>query len=273
MKPTKKYAEYKKKYREDNKEKIKKYRENNKEKFQGYRKKYRDIILTERRKKIYETIDVKSYEWKDVKGFEGEFKISSGGHIINLSTMTIIKLRKTASNYISVAINGKGKLLHRLLAEAFIPNPENKKEINHKNGIRDDNRLENLEWCTHQENIKHSFENLGRKSNLKGNSSTRNKSKGYYKTKNGRYYSQCVIKGKVIYLGSFDTAEEAAEKSKKYKEENNIIKVSSRGKGYTERNGRFIAQCNVKGKVIYLGRFNTAEEAIAKTKEYKESLQ
>lgn len=80
-----------------------------------------------------------------------------------------LKPVKTIRGYVRLHllnnITGNRDLMavHRLVAFCFIPNPENKPQINHINGVRDDNRVENLEWCTNGENTIHSLKFLGRK--------------------------------------------------------------------------------------------------------------
>lgn len=94
--------------------------------------------------------------WKDIAGYEGRYQVSTLGRVRNSRTGTIRKLVKDGSGYLKINLTRYDQpLVHRLIAKAFIPNPENKPEVNHKNRNKLDNRLDNLEWVTGSENMKH----------------------------------------------------------------------------------------------------------------------
>jgi len=100
--------------------------------------------------------------WKDIIGYEGLYKINNKGIVISLRRNKVMSQMKQG-DYLCVGLNFKGKqirlLLHRLLAIHFIPNPENKPMVNHKDGNKNNNNLSNLEWVTGTENNFHAFEN------------------------------------------------------------------------------------------------------------------
>lgn len=117
--------------------------------------------------------------WKDIKGYEGLYQVSNLGEIRSLDHTTIIRDDKknrvyerrkkgrilkpfsSKRGYLKVTLTKNKKTkdvkIHRIVATTFLDNPLNKRDINHKNGIKTDNRIVNLEWATHQENMQHAF--------------------------------------------------------------------------------------------------------------------
>ena len=103
--------------------------------------------------------------WKDIKGYEGIYQVSNIGKIISLPRNgTILKKKKLKNilnnrGYLCVNLSKnniqKKNAIHRLVAETFIPNPDNLSQVNHKDGNKQNNCVENLEWCTCKENIQH----------------------------------------------------------------------------------------------------------------------
>ena len=100
-------------------------------------------------------------EWKDVIGYEGLYQISNLGRVKSIRKNIILRCSNTTTGYkkIELCVNGKVKTfkVHRLVGFAFIPNPENKPNINHKDGNPINNYIENLEWCTQRENVIHGY--------------------------------------------------------------------------------------------------------------------
>lgn len=106
-------------------------------------------------------------EWRSVVGYEGLYEVSNLGNIKslkkkNVTSNKILKLSLNKYGYSCTCFikNKKMKnfLAHRVVAQAFIPNPINKATVNHKNGIKTDNVVTNLEWCTMEENRKHAID-------------------------------------------------------------------------------------------------------------------
>jgi len=104
--------------------------------------------------------------FKPIEGYNGDYLISNYGNVKSNKTNRLLKIQNSSGySRISLNLNGisKGFLIHRLVANAFIPNLENKRTVNHKNHVTYDNKVENLEWSTHKEQIEYNYKTQGEK--------------------------------------------------------------------------------------------------------------
>ncbi len=154
--------------------------------------------------------------FKDIKGFPG-YKISDSGEVMSLKGKTpkVLKSYSKTHGYLYTALSLQGKKhylrIHRLVAEAFIPNPLNLPEVNHLDEDKTNNRVDNLEWCTPHDNKLHgsrrervarkvSDPNIPRANNTSGR-------KGVSRVKSGKYVAYFYGK----HLGTFNTFDEAVK--------------------------------------------------------------
>lgn len=176
---------------------------------------------------------------KNLLGYEGLYLIDSLGNIVScprqngsrfVNQYKILGTKTNKFGYKEVALSKDGKtktvLLHRLIAIHFVDNPHNLPCVNHKNGIKTDNRIENLEWCTKSQNTKHAYDN-----NLGGFRDYANEG-----IRAMNQYTQYVLVRLISPNGSelqFDSARSAAEYLGTSKDEvTRAIRKSQRVKGH-----------------------------------------
>lgn len=160
-------------------------------------------------------------QWKEVKGYEGIYEVSDFGRVKSLSRIKsigkgffvsnehVLKLKIERNGYVRVMLQRDAiritYLVHRLVAEAFIPNPENHPEVNHFNKIRGDNVKSNLEWVTTCENRTHSKKTNAKLSPFVG---------VYFDNRNKSWDSKISVAGKIHFLGSFKNQKDAIDARK-----------------------------------------------------------
>ena len=118
-------------------------------------------------------MNIVNEEWRDILGYEGYYQVSNLGRVRSCDRVAmrngvsvfvngrLLKPVLDSSGYFRIALYKDGKraffFVHRLVAIAFLTIDTSRNEVNHKNGVKDDNRVENLEWCTHLENMRHAI--------------------------------------------------------------------------------------------------------------------
>ena len=107
---------------------------------------------------------VKDLNHVAIKGYEGLYEVDQDGNVFSIRNQKILKQYSNGTGYLKVNLYDrsgkcKKKYIHRLVAEAFVPNPLNLKEVNHKDLNKKNCNASNLEWCDRKQNLQHSYDN------------------------------------------------------------------------------------------------------------------
>lgn len=153
-------------------------------------------------------MDNEYIEYKDTRYF-----VNKNGKVIGRWGRELFGNKFWRSDYLSINIDGFKTLIHRMVAETFIPNPENKPCVNHIDGNKNNNSVSNLEWSTYSENQKHSYNKLNRKSHAFSNTWMKGK-QGWLKN---RFDEDCINSKPVllykdgIFIKEFCSSKRCAE--------------------------------------------------------------
>lgn len=165
--------------------------------------------------------------WKDVLGYEGQYQVSNYGRVKSLSRVTelnggrqrkepeLIMKYTIRAGYPTLILRRSGKRksaqIHRLVAQAFIPNPDNLQVVNHLDYDRTNNHADNLEWCSQQENVQYSSERMRKPRDKSKATNTGEKYIRKIQLKNGDYRYRLTVRGKDrgIITKQFGSLEEA----------------------------------------------------------------
>lgn len=149
-----------------------------------------------------------------IQGYENEYILYKNGSVFGIKKGAFLKQCLAKNGYLVVNLwkNNKGKLhcIHRLLALHFLQNPENKKNVDHINGIRTDNRLENLRWATDLENSRN------RKTRSNNTSGAKNV---YWSKREKKWIVKIIIEGRYKQLGTFSDFDDAVKFAKMKRDE------------------------------------------------------